>query len=45
LIMICGDVFRVGLAQEFVKLEVFYDNLNYLQYSEKQSMTVSRLLD
>jgi len=43
--MICGDVFRVGLAQEFVKLEVFYDNLNYLQYSEKQSMTVSRLLD
>ncbi|KAF6036226.1 SCNN1G [Bugula neritina] len=34
----------VGLAQEFVKLEVFYDNLNYLQYSEKQSMTVEDLV-
>jgi len=35
--MFCRD----GLREEFVKLEIYFDNLNFYRYKERPSMTVS----
>ena len=34
--------FSAGLKEHFVKVDIYYDNLNFYKYKEKPSMTVSR---
>jgi len=38
------DGARGGLSEQFLKLNIYYDNLNYYKYTEKPSLTIKDLI-